>query len=192
MMLGTTNINFHEVCFNFLFNIHVGYPNDVRKYSSAWIPSQSCFHTQMGSRCERKLQMYWISCVAITVRLLGLSYCQQSFTTRRSVLQESSLAAELAGCFIVLIQTVDSWILRSVACTSYFIDLYVSFSFFVQTLFIRLESIFFFFWSISHKFVDYFYACVGLGHEAAPLHLLACVCASVGTCVSNIVFPRFA
>ena len=94
------------------------------------------------------------------------------------------LVAELAGYFDILIQTVDS----EVRCLHRPFSWLVSF-FFVKIPFIRLESIFL---SISHKFFHYFYACVGLCHKAATLHLRVCVCASVGTCVSNIVLPRFA
>ena len=71
-------------------------------------------------------------CVASTVRLLGLSYCQQAFATKRSVLQESLLV----GYFIILVQPVDS----GERCLHKMFSRLVSFFFFfVQTLFIVLS-----------------------------------------------------
>lgn len=160
-------LHFHEICFNLLFNIIVGYPNDVRKCSSAWIPCQSCFHIQMGSRC------YWVYRTVSSPSPQAVQYCRNLYRPHNWP--------------VILLYWVKPWILRSVARTSCFLDYQV---FFLFRLFSYVLSRFFL--SISHKFIDYFYACVGLCHEAATLHLLACVCASVGTCVSNIVLPGFA
>jgi hypothetical protein len=85
---------FHEICFNPLFNILVGFPNGVRKCSSARIPCQSCFHTQMGSKCEETADVMDIVCgqrfpvTGFILRFVGLHHKTFSatgiFTGRRT------------------------------------------------------------------------------------------------------------